>query len=98
MIGNSFGALRFAAALLSLSSFAAAQAVSGKVVGHVVDPSGATVPNAPITVTDLDRGIKYQTTTNETGNYQETHLLAGRYRIRIEAPGFGPFEMSVEVH
>jgi len=98
MRGNSFGSLRFAVAVLLLSSFAAAQAVSGKIVGYVSDPSGAAVPNATVTVTDLDRGIQYQTATNETGNYQETHLLAGRYKIRIEAPGFAPFETSVEVH
>jgi len=95
---NSFGSLRFAVAVLFLSSFAAAQAVSGKIAGYVNDPSGAAVPNATVTVTDLDRGIKYQTATNETGNYQETHLLAGRYKIRIEAPGFAPFETSIEVH
>jgi hypothetical protein len=98
MRGNSFGSLRFAFAVLLLSAFAAAQAVSGKIMGYVGDPSGAAVPNATVTVTDLDRGIQYQTATNETGNYQETHLLAGRYKIRIEAPGFAPFETSVEVH
>ena len=52
---NSFGSLRFAVAVLFLSSFAAAQAVSGKIAGYVSDPSGAAVPNATVTVTDLDR-------------------------------------------
>ena len=98
MSGNSFGSLRFAVAVLLLSSFAAAQAVSGKIAGQVGDPSGAAIPNATVTVTDLDRGINYKTATNETGNYQATHLLAGHYKIRIEAPGFAPFEMYVEVH
>src|SRR4030081_937972 len=69
MRGNSFGSLRFAVAVLLLSSFAATQAVSGKIVGYVGDPSGAAVPNATVTVTDLDRGIQYQTATNETGSY-----------------------------
>ena len=74
------------------------QAVSGKIAGHVVDPSGAAVANASVTVTDLERGITSATTTNEAGNYTETHLLAGRYTVRISASGFATFETTVEVH
>lgn len=74
------------------------QAVSGKIVGHVSDPTGATIANAGVTVIDLDRGIKYENTTNEAGNYLQTHLLAGRYSVRISASGFAPFATTVEVH
>ena len=74
------------------------QAVSGKILGHVSDASGAVISNASVTVTDVDRGISAATTTNETGNYVQTHLLAGRYRVRVSAPGFAPFETTVEVH
>ena len=84
--------------LLLLCSSGLTQAVSGKITGHVNDPSGATVPNAAVIVTDLDRGIKYETVSNETGNYEQSHLLAGRYQVRISAPGFAPFESSVDVH
>lgn len=88
------------AAALTISLHAAVwgQAVSGKIVGHVGDPSGAVIANAGVTVTDLDRGISSSTTTNEAGNYVQTHLLAGRYKVRIAAPGFAPFETTVEVH
>ena len=89
----------FAVALTSsLHTAAWGQAVSGKIVGHVGDPSGAVIANASVSVTDLDRGISGTTTTNDAGNYVQTHLLAGRYKVRITAPGFAPFETTVEVH
>src|SRR6202022_3133475 len=61
------------------------------------DPSGAVVPDAIVAITDIDRGINYQTTTNGSGNYEQTHLLAGRYKVKITAAGFGPFEATADV-
>src|SRR5205085_4205782 len=73
------------------------QAVYGNIIGTVTDPSGGAVPNATVVVTDTDRGITYQTVTNASGNYVQTHLLAGHYKIQITAAGFGPFEAAAEV-
>ena len=73
------------------------QAVYGNIIGTVTDPTGASVANAPITVKDLDRGKVYQTTTNASGNYEQTHLLAGRYSVTVNAPGFSAFEATADV-
>ena len=73
------------------------QAVYGNIIGTVTDPSGASVPNADVHITDTDRGINYQTKTNADGNYGQTHLLAGHYRIRVMAAGFSPWESPAEV-
>jgi len=73
------------------------QAVYGNIIGTVTDPSGGAVPNAMVVVTDTDRGITYQTVTNASGNYEQTHLLAGHYKIQITAAGFGRFEAVAEV-
>ena len=87
MKANSFRSISAViVSLLLLCSSGLAQAVSGKIAGHVSDPTGATVPNAAVTVTDLERAIKYETVSNETGNYEQNHLLAGRYKVRISAP------------
>src|ERR1700745_1631114 len=83
--------------LLLFPSFSMGQAVYGNIIGTVADPSGATVANAPVTVTDIDRGTKYESTTNASGNYEQTHLLAGRYKVTINAPGFSPFEVTADV-
>src|SRR5947209_4913745 len=65
-----------------------AQAVYGNVVGTVTDPSGAPVPNAKITIRDMDRDVSNVTNTNESGNYSQRFLIVGRYQIRAEAAGF----------
>ena len=76
---------------------AVGQAVYGNINGTVNDPSGAAVANASITITDTDRGISNKTTANESGNYEQTHLLAGHYKISASAPGFSVAEALAEV-
>jgi len=44
-----------------------AQAVFGNIIGSVVDPSGAAVPNASVDVTDTDRGNTYHVVSNDSG-------------------------------
>lgn len=68
-----------------------AQAVFGNLTGTVTDASGAAVPNAAVSIRDTERGVSYETKTNTDGNYAQTHLLAGHYEIRINAPGFAGF-------
>jgi hypothetical protein len=72
---------------------ALAQAVFGNIVGTVIDPSGAAVPNAKVTIKDVGKGVSYSIVTNPTGNYAQTHLVVGNYEVRVEAPGF---ETSVQ--
>jgi len=67
------------------------QAVFGNITGTVTDPTGAAVPNAEIAITDLDRGITIQTKTTSNGNFTQTHLLSGHYRVKVTAPGFSEF-------
>lgn len=85
------------ALLMAVVPAAFAQAVSGNISGTVYDASGATVPNAQVTITDLDRGTKYQSTSNAEGNYSQTHLLAGRYQVAIATPGFAGFVANATV-
>lgn len=75
------------------------QAVSGNIAGTIQDAAGAAVAGAKITITDLDRGTVYSVQSSSDGNYSQTHLLAGRYQVRVEGPGFGisTANASVEV-
>src|SRR5580700_2035970 len=76
------------------------QAVFGSIVGTVTDSSGAAVPKAKVTIVDVGKGISYPNTTNETGNYGQTHLIVGVYEVRVEASGFETFvqrNVNVEV-
>jgi outer membrane receptor protein involved in Fe transport len=65
-----------------------AQAVFGSVLGTVTDPQGSAVSGAKVTVTSATKNTAVETTTNESGNYEVTHLIPDTYKIRIEAPGF----------
>jgi protocatechuate 3,4-dioxygenase beta subunit len=66
--------------LYNLNSVALAQAVFGNIIGSVTDPSGSAVPNASVDITDADRGTSYHVVTNDSGNFELTHLLAGHYK------------------
>lgn len=94
MISNLFRL--FAFTVLTLSA-ALGQAVSGNIAGTVQDATGASVPNAAITITDLDRGALYHLQSNSDGNYSQTHLLAGRYQVQIQSAGFGEFKATAIV-
>jgi len=72
--------------LLSANLFG--QATSGGVFGTVTDPTGAVVSGAKITITNVAKGVTVSTTTNESGNYAQTHLTVGTYKVTVEAPGF----------
>jgi hypothetical protein len=83
------------AVLLATAAFA--QATSGNITGTVVDSSGAALPNAKITITDLDRGTAYSVQTNSDGNFSQTHLLAGRYKVTVESAGFSTYAANASV-
>lgn len=76
------------AMLLGLSQAAWGQQVYGNIYGTVTDQTGAGVPNAKITITDQDKGNKYDVTSNEAGNYSKGQLIPGSYTVEVEGSGF----------
>jgi hypothetical protein len=76
-------------ALLAAGSLAAySQAVSGTVLGTVTDSSGGVVPNAKVTLTEVNTGIMHAAQTNGSGNYTFSNLPEGNYSVTVEAAGF----------
>ena len=72
-----------------------AQDISGTIGGAVLDPSGAAVPKAKITVTNTDRNqVIRETGSDESGVYSAPLLPIGNYSIKVEAPGFKTEERS----
>jgi hypothetical protein len=65
-----------------------AQAVYGTIFGTVTDKSGAVVPNAAITVTDITKGTSVTAQTNNSGEFRVQHLIPDSYRVEAEASGF----------
>ncbi len=65
-----------------------AQATYGSIVGQVLDSSGAAIPNATVTVTDIGKGTSVDVTTNASGEYLASHLIPDTYTIKAVATGF----------
>lgn len=80
-----------------LASPASGQAVYGSIGGSVVDSSGGSVANAKVTITDTARGVAFTTQTDDSGRYDERHLIAGRYKVKIEAQGFKSVASEIDV-
>ncbi len=56
--------------------------------GRVIDPQGAVVPGASVTVTAEETRVKQQTSTNAAGEWKMPFLNPGPYSIVVAAPGF----------
>ena len=78
-----------AAALLALPWACLGQDITGSIVGTVLDPTGAGVPGAKITITNTDRNSVARTAVSDSdGNYVAALLDVGKYAITVEAQGF----------
>jgi hypothetical protein len=65
-----------------------AQAIYGSINGTVLDPSGAAVVGARVTVTDVNKGTQRVQTSNTTGAYYVQNLIPDPYTVQVEAAGF----------
>ena len=62
--------------------------VSASVVGTVTDQTGALIPGAEVTATNVNTGISTLRVSNETGSYSFPSLQAGSYTVSASLPGF----------
>src|SRR5712692_11623001 len=76
------------ACVLLLSARVMAQVQAGRIVGTVVDPTGAAVPEASITVTEVQTNISRTVSSSERGEYAVTPLTPGIYQVKITRNGF----------
>lgn len=81
-------AAAFLLALILLSIATLAQTTAGRILGTVVDQSGAAVAGATVVVADTQRGTSRTLTTDAAGTYVAPDLNPGTYGIRVEAKGF----------
>lgn len=88
----------YAAASLLLGLVASpslfAQAIYGSLAGTITDATGAVIPNATVTVTDVNKGTTRTVTSNGAGNYIVDRLIPDVYTVKAEAPHFSPANSS----
>jgi hypothetical protein len=80
-----FAALAFCSLL---PATAQAQVAGATLSGTVTDQSAAVIPQATISVKNIDTGITRTSTTSAAGFYSIPNLLPGNYEIRTTAQGF----------
>jgi hypothetical protein len=73
---------------------AAAQSVQGVILGSVKDASGAVVPGAQVTLTNIDEGTVRTTTSNSAGDYQFLDVKASHYSVQVVETGFEKWATS----
>src|ERR1700728_2106355 len=83
--------LAFCTALFLISIRGSAQVTTADIVGTITDSTGAVVPGAKITLTNLGTAVKTITQSNQAGDYVFNLLSPGTYSISIEAQGFKTF-------
>lgn len=62
------------------------------ITGRVLDPKGASVPNATVTTTNTETGLVRTTTTTSDGLYRFENLAPGTYDVAIETASFTKVE------
>ena len=65
-----------------------AQVAGATLTGAVTDSSGATLPNAQVTITDVATGEARTVSSNAAGLYVAPNLLPGSYDVKVAATGF----------
>jgi iron complex outermembrane receptor protein/vitamin B12 transporter len=94
MLQSKFGSIiqiLFLTVFVTVSASIAGAYATGKVEGKVVDPLGAVVPNADVTLLQ-DGKVVSATKTDREGNFAFSPVEVGQYLVRVEAPGFASQE------
>jgi len=68
--------------------FAMGQRTEGQLSGRVLDPSGASVPDAQLTLSQSTTGVSLTATSNTSGQYVFPSIAPGTYKLTVDAKGF----------
>jgi hypothetical protein len=97
---SNFLCLMLGVVVLSLGSMPLNAQVRAAISGRVLDPTGAAVAGATVTVKSLDTGASRTVTTNDTGDYAVLGLPLGPQEVSAAKAGFnasGPLNVTLVV-
>ena len=80
--------LCFVTLMFVLATRCGAQATMADLVGSVLDPTGAGIPNATVIANNVATNIKHTATSEQNGGYRIGQLPPGDYTVTVEANGF----------
>ena len=93
LMSSAVSRIVFLAALLCLCA-GTMFAQSGQLKGTISDSTGAVIPGAEVSLTNVDTGISMDAVTNEAGLYTFPLLQSGSYELSILSEGFKPVARS----
>jgi len=67
------------------------QSFNATISGLVTDPSGAVVPEAELTLTEISTGAVTKLATGSDGLFRFPNLPRGSYELKVSAKGFRDF-------
>src|SRR5436309_13719244 len=87
-------------ALLFSVAACLAQTTTGDILGSVRDATGGVIPDAKVTVRNLDNNQTKVTSTSGNGAFRVPLLATGSYEVLVEKSGFsayrqGPIALAV---
>ena len=71
-----------------------AQGTTSRVLGVILDSSGAAVPNAGVDLTNEGTQATFHTVTGSSGNYVFDSVQVGRYTLTVTSDGFKKYQSS----
>jgi hypothetical protein len=72
------------------------QAGAGRLHGQVIDPTGAVIPNAAITLKN-EAGQTFSAKSDGVGSFQVKDLPSGKYSMAVTEKGFAPYAQDVQI-
>lgn len=85
---------RFVVVLLTMAVLAVAQFTTASLTGTVHDSSAALLPEARVTVRNMDTGFTQTVNTDASGSFLFPRLPVGNYELRLEKGGFSTYVQS----
>jgi len=70
---------------------------AGTIEGNAVDPSGAAIPSATVSLRNPVSGYRQATTTASDGSFRLTNIPPNPYHLEVTASGFAVFAQNVTV-
>ena len=74
-----------------------AQSDNARISGTVTDTTGAAIPGATITVTNLGTSAVQKVTSGSSGEFSVPALPVGSYKVKVTAPGFASEEQNLKL-
>jgi len=81
-------------AVFACASYAVVAQTTGSVSGEVKDEKGAAIPNATVSLRNVQTNISRTANSDDDGRYRFNNMPVGDYEVTVEASGFGKYVQS----